>query len=206
MYNFDYLSVGAIAIGAGERGTVGTPIDAVRRKADRIAQRYRRADAQVKPTAIQVKKNGSIFLLICHQSFVLLLNYSVIKEEGEEEETEDDEDEEGEEDDDADNDGEEENKTKRSNPEVKGAVERPTDVKPEATNRNKRAEEVGYSLLKDGQDVTEEEPEAAASSSSCSSDLSFGASSSGMDHNIMKACLINDLLIETRKEEVSSTL
>lgn len=204
MYYFDYLSVGAIAIGAGERGTVGTPIDAVRRKADRIAQRYRRADAQVKPTAIQVKKNG-IFLLRCHQSFVLLLNYSVIKEEGEEEETEDDEDEEGEEDDDADNDGEEENKTKRSNPEVKGAVERPTDVKPEATNRNKRAEEVGYSLLKDGQDVTEEEPEADASSS-CSSDLSFGASSSGMDHNIMKACLINDLLIETRKEEVSSTL
>ena len=194
MYNFDYLSVGAIAIGAGERGTVGTPIDAVRRKADGIAQRYRRADAQVKPTAIQVKKNG-IFLLRCHQSFVLLLNYSVIKEEGEEEETEDDEDEEGEEDDDADNDGEEENKTKRSNPEVKGAVERPTDVKPEATNRNKRAEEVGYSLLK-----------AAASSSSCSSDLSFGASSSGMDHNIMKACLINDLLIVTRKEEVSSTL
>ena len=74
MYNFDYLSVGAIAIGAGERGTVGTPIDAVRRKADGIAQRYRRADAQVKPTAIQVKKNG-IFLLRCHQSFVLLLNY-----------------------------------------------------------------------------------------------------------------------------------
>nr|CAH0099402.1 unnamed protein product [Daphnia galeata] len=106
--------------------------------------------------------------------------YNVIKEEGEEEETEDDEDEEGEEDDDADNDGEEENKTKRSNPEVKGAVERPTDVKPEATNRNKRAEEVGYSLLKDGQDVTEEEPEADASSS-CSSDLSFGASSSDED-------------------------
>jgi hypothetical protein len=116
-----------------------------------------------------------------------LLNYSVIKEEGEEEETEDDEDEEeAEEDDDVDNDGEEESKMKRSDPEVKGFVERPTDVKPEATNRNKRAEEVGYSLLRDGQDVTEEEPEAAASSS-CSSDLSFGASSSGMDHNIMKS-------------------
>ncbi len=110
------------------------------------------------------------------------MNYSVIKEEGE---TEDDEDEEAEEDDDVDNDEEEESKTKRSDPEVKGSVERPTDVKPEATNRNKRAEEVGYSLLRDGQDVTEEEPEAA--SSSCSSDLSFGASSSGMDHNIMKS-------------------
>ncbi|EFX90286.1 hypothetical protein DAPPUDRAFT_309841 [Daphnia pulex] len=68
----------------------------------------------------------------------------------------------------------------KSDPEVKGSVERPTDVKPEATNRNKRAEEVGYSLLRDGQDVTEEEPEAAASSS-CSSDLSFGASSSDED-------------------------
>lgn len=88
-----------------------------------------------------------------------------------------------EEEDDVDNDGEEENKTNRSNPDVKGNVEPSTtgvDVKPETSNRSKRAEEVGYSLL-DGQDATEDEPEAV--SSSCSSDLSFGASSSGKDHN-----------------------
>lgn len=56
MFLFRLLSVGAIAIGAGERGTVGTSIDAVRRKADGIAQRYRRADAEIKPTAVQVRR------------------------------------------------------------------------------------------------------------------------------------------------------
>lgn len=56
MFLFRLLSVGAIAIGAGERGTAGTSIDAVRRKADGIAQRYRRADAEIKPTAVQVRR------------------------------------------------------------------------------------------------------------------------------------------------------
>lgn len=108
---------------------------------------------------------------------------SVIKEEGEDEEDEE-EIEDEEEEDDVEEDGEEGNKADLSqfNPVVKSSVEVPTvpDIKPETTaGRNKRAEEVGYSLL-DGQDATEDEPEAA--SSSCSSDLSFGASSSGTNH------------------------
>lgn len=96
---------------------------------------------------------------------------SVIKEEGEEEDEEEMEDEE--EDDDAEN--VDNNKDKPSS--LKETSEAPvvSDIQPEKSNR--KAEEVGYSLL-DGQDVTEDEPEVA--SSSCSSDLSFGASSSGM--------------------------
>lgn len=119
------------------------------------------------------------------------MNYSVIKEEGEEEETEEDEEEEDDEDD-VESEGEESNKGKRIHPEMKGSAK--PDIKPEASTQNKRAEEVGYSLL-DGQDATEDEPEAA--SSSCSSDLSFGASSSGMDYKRMKRSHENDLLIET---------
>lgn len=108
---------------------------------------------------------------------------SVIKEEGEEDEEEMEEEEEEGDEDDVDNEGEEENKAEpsQSNPDVKGSDETPAMavVKQESGGRNKRVEEVGYSLL-DGQDATEDEPEAA--SSSCSSDLSFGASSSGRDH------------------------
>uniref|UniRef100_A0A0P4YFD7 Colorectal mutant cancer protein n=1 Tax=Daphnia magna TaxID=35525 RepID=A0A0P4YFD7_9CRUS len=100
--------------------------------------------------------------------------YNVIKEEGEEEETEEDEEEDDE--DDVESEGEESNKGKRIHPEMKGSAK--PDIEPEASTQNKRAEEVGYSLL-DGQDATEDEPEAA--SSSCSSDLSFGASSSDED-------------------------
>ena len=124
--------------------------------------------------------------MMFYRCFVPFPNGSVIKEEGEDDEEEMEDEEE-------DDEGEEESKTNRSNPDVKGNVQPSIDVavKPESSNRSKRPLEVGYSLL-EGQDVTEDEPEAA--SSSCSSDLSFGASSSGKNH--IRNQVRNDLLIQ----------
>lgn len=62
-------------------------------------------------------------------------------------------------------------------PDTSGRVDRQRAASVEQAGTRKRPTEVGYSLL-DGQDATENDA-APDASSSCSSDLSFGGSSSG---------------------------
>lgn len=52
--DFDRVLAGAVAIGAGERGAIGAPVDPVRRTADGVAQCDCRTDKKTESSAIQV--------------------------------------------------------------------------------------------------------------------------------------------------------